>query len=229
MNTSRKTAILVGALFLISYFGVFAGSAYYGPTLNAPDYPSGIYPNRSQVTTGLLLELLNDAAVVGIAVVLYPLLKKQSESIALGYVSFRVIEAIMLVVSKISPLSLIVLSEEYVAAGALDASYFQALAASAQAERFWAGQMVAVFFILGGLLFYYLLYQSRLLPRFISVWGFIAIASLIAANVFEVPDLTKGFHPAQLLYFPIVLNELFLAIWLIVKGFSPSAIVSEPA
>jgi hypothetical protein len=229
MNTSRKTAILVGALFLISYFGVFAGSAFYGPTLNAPDYPSGIYQNRSQVTTGLLIELLNDAAVVGIAVVLYPLLKKQSESIALGYVSFRVIEAVMLVVSKIGPLSLIALSEEYMAAGAPDASYFQALAASAEAERFWAGQMVAVFFILGGLLFYYLLYQSKLLPRFITVWGFIAIASLIAANVFEVPDLTKGFHPAQLLYFPIVLNELFIGIWLIVKGFKPSAIASEPA
>jgi hypothetical protein len=229
MNTHRKTAILAGALFLISYFGVFAGSAISGPILDAPDYLTNIYPNRTQVIIGEFIWLLNDAAIVGIAVVLFPLLKKHSETLALGYVGIRVIEAATLVVGKISALSLITLSQDYIAAGAPDASYFQALGASALAERNWAGQINVPFFVLSALTLYYLLYQSKLLPRFIPIWGFIAVAALIAANLLPLPDLTEGFHPAQLLFLPIVLNELFLGIWLIVKGFTPSAIASGSA
>jgi hypothetical protein len=229
MNSYRKTAIIVGVLFLTSYCGLIIGSAFLAPILNAPDYLLNVYPNKTQVIIGVLLELINDAVVVGIAVLLFPILKKHGESMALGYVGFRVIEAVMYIVSKISTLSLITLSQEYIVAGAPDASYFQALEALALAERSWAGEMAAIFFILGALIFYYLLYQSKLLPRFISVWGLIAVALLTTAKGLGVPDLTQRFHPAMILYFPIVLNELFLAIWLIVKGFNSSAIASGSA
>jgi hypothetical protein len=74
-----------------------------------------------------------------------------------------------------------------------------------------------------------MLYKSKLVPRFISVWGLISTASLIIANVLNVPDLTHGFNPGQLLYFPIMLSEVLLAVWLIVKGFTPSAIASGSA
>ncbi len=215
----------MGALFLVSYCGVFIGSVFLD-ILNAPDYLINIFPNKIQVIIGVLFELVNDAVVVGIAVLLFPLLKKHSESIALWYVGFRIIEAAMFIVGKVSALSLITLSQEYIAAGAPDASSFQALGALALAGRYWAGEMAAIFFILGALIFYSLLYQSKLLPRFISVWGLIAVALLITAKGLGVPDLTQSFHPAMILYFPIVLNELFLAIWLIVKGFNSSAIAS---
>jgi hypothetical protein len=191
-----------------------------------------IYPNRTQVIIGLLIELINDAAVVGIAVMLFPILRKHNEALARGYLGIRVIEVVILIVGKISILSLITLSQEYVAAGAPDASYFQALGALALAERYWAGQMTAVFFILGALIFYYILYQSKLLPRFISVWGLIAVASVTTVNVLEVLEVydpTQGFHPAQLLYLPIFLSEFLLGIWLIVKGFNPSAIAPGSA
>jgi hypothetical protein len=69
-----------------------------------------------------------------------------------------------------------------------------------------------------------MLYKSKLVPRFISVWGFIAVASLIIANVSGVPDLTYGFHPGQILYFPIMTSEVLLAIWLIVKGFNEASL-----
>jgi hypothetical protein len=229
MNSSRRAARLAGAFFLISYFGVFTGMALSGPYLDAPDYLATIYPNRSQVILGEFLWLLNDAAIVGIAVVLFPILKRHSETLALGYVCNRVIEAATLIVGKISALSLITVSQDFIAAGAPDTPYFQAVGASAMGARYWASQVNVVFFISGGLILYSLLYQSKLLPRFIPIWGFIAVAALIAANVFPVPDLTEGFHPAQLLFFPIMLNELFLGIWLIVKGFKPSAIASESA
>jgi hypothetical protein len=97
------------------------------------------------------------------------------------------------------------------------------------AERDWASQIQVVFFALSALIFYYVLYQTKLLPRWLSVWGFIAVASLIAANVLPVPDLTQGFNPTQLLFMPIFLSEILVAIWLIVKGFNPVAIAVESA
>jgi hypothetical protein len=229
MSTARKTAIAVGALFLISYAGLIIGSSFLEPVINAPDYLANVYPNKTQVVTGVVLEFVNAAAVIGIAVLLFPLFKHYSESLALGYVGFRVIEAVFSILSSISPLPLIDLSQAYIQAGAPDAPYFQTLGVFALAGRYWASQMLVVFFILAALILYYVLYQSKLLPRFIPIWGFIAIAAIIAANLIEVPDFAEGFHPAQLLVLPIILNELFLAIWLIVKGFRPSAIPAGAA
>ena len=174
--------------------------------------------------------ILIDIPVVGIGVMLFPILKKYSEGIALWYVGNRVIEVVTLIVGTISALSLITISQEYIAAGAVEASSFQASGALALAGRYWATDVVTtVFFIIGALILYSVLYKSKLVPRFISVWGLISIASLIAANVLPVPDLTQGFNPGQILYFPPMASEILLAIWLIVKGFNPSAIASESA
>ena len=227
MHTNRKTAIIVGVLFLAGYLGIFLGSAFYAPILDAPDYLNQIYPNKSQVTVGMLIELINDVAVIGIPVMLFPILKKYSERLALGYFGFRIIESIVLIFSKTNLLSLITLSQEYIAAGSPDNSYFQILGTVALAERDWASQIQVVFFAISALIFYYLLYQTKLLPRWLSIWGFIAVASLIAANLLPVPDLTQGFNLAQLLFLPIFLSEILVAIWLIVKGFNPVAIAVE--
>ena len=231
MNSYRKTAMIVGVLFLAGYVGVFVGGAISGPILNDPDYLMNVYPNKTRVIIGMLIEvLLNDVPVVGIGVMLFPILRKYSEGIALWYAGMRIIEAVTLIVGTISALSLITLSQEYIAAGAVDASYFQASGALAKAGRYWAADvMLTVFFIIGALILYSILYTSKLVPRFISVWGLIAIASLITANVLGVPDPTQGFQPATILYFPIMLSEVLLAIWLIVKGFKSPNIASGSA
>ena len=110
MNTYRKTAIITGILFLAGYLGIFLGSAFYTPLLDTPDYLSNIYPNKTQVIVGMLIELINDVAVIGIPVMLFPILKKYSERLALGYFGFRIIESMVLILSKTSFLSLITLS-----------------------------------------------------------------------------------------------------------------------
>ena len=226
MNSYRKTAIIVGVLFLAGYVGVFVGGAISGPILKAPDYLSNIYPNKTQVIIGMLVEvLLNDVPVVGIGVMLFPILKKYSESIALWYVGMRVIEAVTLIVGTISALSLITLSQEYIAAGAPDASHFQALGALTLAERFWAVQMLIIFFGLGALIFYYLLYQSKLIPRFISVWGLIGVPLTFTGVLLVM----FGFNLELILFLPLGVNEIFLGVWLIVKGFNSSAIASLSA
>jgi hypothetical protein len=229
MKSARTTAIIVGSLFLISYLGVIAGGAFLEPLINAPDYLAQVYPNRTQMVLGVLFEFLNAAAIVGIAALLFPILKHHGEGLAIGYVGFRVIEAVVSILVSLSPLPLIELSQQYIQAGAPDASYFQTVGAVLLAERSWASQMLVVFFSLAALTLYYLLFRSKLLPRFIPIWGFLAIVSVILANVLPVSDMAEGFHPAQLLVLPIVLNELFLALWLIVKGFRPAALAAESA
>jgi len=223
MNSDRMTAIIVAVFFLIGYVVYLPAALLLESILTSPDYLLNVYPNQTQVLIGVLGELTNAAAVIGIAILLFPILKKHSEALALGYVVFRALEAVVFIVGDINALSLITLSQEYIAAGAPDASYFHAVGTLALAERYWATQVLAtIFFILSALIFYYLLYQSKLLPRFISVWGFIAVALVTAGNVLGISLSIIGL----IFFLPIMSNEIFLAIWLIVKGFNPSAINS---
>jgi Domain of unknown function (DUF4386) len=226
MNTHRGTAVIVGALFLIAMVTSLAGGIWLESILGAPDYLSAVSANKLQVLTGSLLELINCIAVVGIAVGMFPVFKKFSEALALGYVAFRVIEATVLVVAVISPLALIPLGQAYVAAGSSDASSFQAAGSLLVAVRVQlAGLLVPIFFGVGALLFYSLLYRSRLVPRFISVWGLIAVVSLLAWNLLVSFGLSIS---AGIVFgLPIILNEIFLGIWLIARGFNPRAVVSE--
>lgn len=141
---------------------------------------------------------------------------------ALWYVGIRIIEGATYVLGMVSTPSLLGLSGESVAAAG-GAPLYPALRAAAVAESYWAAHMATIAFILGAIAFYLLLYRSRLVPPFISVWGLIAVALLTSANV-VAPDLSQGFEPAMLMYLPIAANEVFLAFWLIVKGFHGSAI-----
>ena len=228
MNTSRKIAIMVGALFLFSNVTFLLGAfVFVEPILGAPDYLTLASANRTQVVLGALLELVNGIAYVGIAVLVFPILRQRFESMALWYVAFRIIEFVMQTLSDLSPLSLVRLSEEFVRAGAPESSSFQALGTLLLAERYWAFQMVTIALVLGALMFYYMLYQSRLIPRFISVWGLIGALAVLATAMLD----TFGISPGSLEFLGVLmlLNELFLGVWLIVKGFNSSAIVSESA
>jgi hypothetical protein len=224
MNIYRKTATMAGVLFLISYVAVFAGSGLLGSILEAPDYLTTAYPNKPLVKIGVFLELINGLAVVGIAVTMFPLLKKYSEALALGYVGMRILECAMQIAADNSPLALLKLSQEFVKAGTPDATYFQTIGTLLLAERQSAGLMLGIFFGVGAVLFYYILYQSKLVPRFISVWGLIAAVLVSAATLLEIGGVVGA-----VLVLPIILNELFIAIWLIVKGFNLSAIASVSA
>ena len=225
MNTNRKTARIVGALFLASnVFFILGAFLFVEPILGAPDYLSLVSANRTRVVVGVLLELLNGVAYVGIGVLMFPILRQRFESMALWYVGFRVIEFVMQTLSDLSPLSLLTLSEEFVRAGAPEASSFLSSGTLLIAQRYWAFQMVSVTLVLGALVFYTMLYRSKLIPRFISIWGLVGAAVVLVNALLE----WFGFTPGNLGVI-MLLNELFLAVWLIVKGFNPSAIASGSA
>ncbi len=220
MKNHTQTARFVGALFLLCNFTFLLGAVgFIEPVLSDPDYLNLVYTERNQVALGVLLELMNGVAYIGITVLMYAILKSRFESIALAYVGFRMIEFVMQVLADMSPLSLLSLGEDYVTAGAADTITYELAGSMLLADRTWAFEMIAITFALGALCFYVMLYQSRLIPRFISIWGFIGASVVLAYTVFDllgvtIPDL-------GLL---MLLNELFLGGWLIAKGFNTAAI-----
>ena len=107
MTTDRKTAIIVGVLFISAIVMLYIGEALYKPILDSPDYLDNVYPNRIIVIIGILLEFTKVPAIALIPVFLFPILKKHNEALALGYVGFRFLEAVLLVGIEINKLSLL--------------------------------------------------------------------------------------------------------------------------
>ena len=230
MNTSRKTAIIVGVLFIMALVLFLIGKAFYEPILSSPDYLDNTYPNRVIVIIGILLEFISALAVVLIPVLLFPILKKHNEVLALGYVSFRLFEAVLLSVAQILKLSLVNLSQNYLNKGGVDASYFKNIGNSIQSVIYWVdhdGLIYLFVFGIGALILYSALYKSKLIPRWLSIWGLISAVAILIASVMATFGISLVL--AMLLVIPIAFQEQAMAIWLIVKGFNPSAIASESA
>ena len=223
----------MGVLFIFAIVMLFIGEAFYKPILDSPDYLDNAYPNRIVVIIGILLEFTGVPAVILISVFFFPILKKHNEALALGYVGFRLFEAALLSVAYISKLSLINISQDYLNRGGVDTSYFQYIGSSIQSVNYWAGTTGLIYlivFALGSLILYSVLYQLKLVPRFISIWGFIAAIVLLTGSVLANIGMLAGISGLGLeliVALPIAVAEMMLAIWLIFKGFNPSAIDSE--
>ena len=224
MDSNRKSAIIVGILFIITMIMGMINAYFIAPVaVNAPLVD--IFPNKILAITGSLLVLGMAIGIVGIAVMLFPILKKYNETIAITYVSFRVIECVLLIVGVIGSLSLIVLSQAYIQAGAPDASYFQTIGNLIIAVSNVAYQIAMVILGLGSMMLCYLLYQTKLIPRFISVWGFIGYVLLLVSALLDIFGVIDTQGVGMIMYLPGTIFELILLpAWLIIKGFNPSAI-----
>ena len=228
MNNYRKTALSVGVLFIIAtVIGVLGNVIFLEPILDAPDYLVRMAANDNQVILGGLLVFFSAIASASIAIWLYPVLRKHHEALALGSVGFRVVEGMLYILGVVGLFSLLTLSQEYGKSGASNASLFQVSGTLLLAIKKWAGQLGVIAFTMGALMYYSVFYQSRLVPRFISGWGILGAASSLAAALLTVSGLMTPFSTVFiLLQLPIALQEMVLAVWLIAKGFNPSAVAS---
>jgi len=231
MNTNRRTAIIVGVLYIIGTVAGILSVVFSTPILNGPDFLSKVSGNENQFIIAALFVLLMGLALALVPVMLFPILKKQNEALALGYVVFRgALETATYIAMVITWLFLLILSQEYVAAGAPDTSYFQTLGALFLKGNDSISTILVIVFSLGALMLYYLLYRSKLIPRWISVWGFIAITLHLITGFLIIFQLMSPFSTIDfVMNFPIFLQEMVMALWLIVKGFNPSAIASLSA
>jgi len=222
MNPNRKTAIIVGLLFITATVTSVLGGSLIAFITGSPDGLLNVSANEAQMITGVLLVLVDAIAVAFIAILMFPLLKKQNEALALGYVGLRIFEAVAFIVGAISVLSVVTLAQKH-AAGALDVSYFQALGTLLIGVYDWTWIVgPLIFFALSTLPFYYLLYKSRLIPRWLSGWGFVGGVLIIAQGVLAMFGLSSMLE--MFLFIPIAVQEMVMAVWLIIKGFNPSAI-----
>jgi hypothetical protein len=214
-----RTARLTGVLFIIATVAHLLGAAVR-PGLTGPDYLGGLSAEPDRVAAGSLLLLIAAFACAGIAVAMYPVLRRTAPGLALGSVVFRTVEAVMLAVAIVSLLSLSTLGQASVGAGAAGGTALDVIGGLLLSLREHAATVGVFAFCLGAFLYYIAFFRSRLIPRWLSGWGIVAIGLLATAGVlalFAGLPVTD-YVPMAL---PIFFQEMVLAVWLIAKGFSP--------
>jgi hypothetical protein len=222
----RKTAIIVGLLFIIGDIAGVLSLLVTKGLFDGPDALSKIAASQNQLVLGALLVLVMGFALAMVPVVMFPVFKKYNEVLALGCVVFRgALETFAYMASAGTWLLLLELSREHAEAASVGAPHFQTLSsllvATQSSTTAW---FTSIAFSLGSLMFYYLFYQSRLIPRWLSVWG-LAGAVLYLAS----PLLDMFGHGFGILMAPLAVAEIVLAVWLIVRGFNSPEPIRAPA
>ena len=222
MNTNRKTSIIVGALFIIGTLAGIVSAALTSPTYYAPYNFNQVVANETQIIIGSLLVWLMGFSLALVPLFMYPIFKKMNEVLAIGYVIFRgAIETVTYIAIGVCMLLPLYLSQYYAKAGILNASNLQNIGTIILNTRELISLSTIFVFSLGGLIFYLLLFQSKLIPRWLSVWGLIAIVLHFATGLlilFKFQSETSTLN--TIMNFPIFLQEMVMAVWLIVKGFN---------
>ena len=230
-DTNKKTARIVGILYIIGTAAGVMSVVLTQSLLNAPDLLGNVSTNQNQLIIGSLLVLIMGLALALVAVTLYKILKKQNETLALGYLVFRgALETVIYIAIVITWLFLVIVSREYLKAGTPDASQFQTLGTVLLNGNNVIGTILGIVFSLGALMLYYVFWRSKLIPRWISGWGFFAIILHLSTNFFIMFDITSSASTVTtVMNLPIGLQEMVMAVWLIVKGFNPTVIISGSA
>ena len=218
MDSLRKSALVAGVIYLITFISI-PTLALYGPVRNDPNYIVGPGPD-TPVIFGGVLEIIVALACIGTAVVLYPVVKRQNEAVAMGFVGARVLEAAAIFAGVVSVLSVVTLRQAGAGPDALVTG--QALVALHNwTTLLGQGFLPAV----NALLLGSLLYRSRLVPQIIPLVGVIGAPLLVAsaaATLFGLKDQVSALSAIAAL--PIALWEFSLGVYLVVKGFKPSPI-----
>ena len=227
MNSNKKTAIIVGVLYIVGTISGIASAIITSSCLQAPDYLVQIAAHETQMILGSVFVWVMGFSLALVPLFMYPILKKQNEILAIGYVVFRgAIETVTYIAIGVCMLLLLNLSQDYVKAGALNSSNYQNLGAILLKIRELVSLSTIFVFSLGGLMFYLLLFQSKLIPRWLSIWGLIAIVLHLATGLLMLFGLQLETSTLNtIMNFPIFLQEMVMAVWLIVKGFNSNEII----
>lgn len=223
MNSTRRTSITAGALFILATGTVLTADAL-SPALTGADYLTDLADHPHQVAAAALLYLMAAGGSVGIAIALYPVLKEFNAALALGSVVFRAIEAIFYMAGVVSLLAVLSLAQELATAPAADRVY-PALGDSLVAAREHAALAGVFAFCVGALMYYVVFYRSRLIPRWLSGWGIAGALLMLTACLLALfsNSMVTGYIP---LAAPIGVQEMVFAVWLLAKGFSPSPLAA---
>lgn len=230
MTTYRKNAVAVGLLFILGTLAGVLSLAFEQPLVGDDNYLAQVAGHESQLATGALMELTMGVALVGVAVAIYPVLKRYSEVLALGYVAARTIEGMLYALNVVALLSLITVGNDLATADSEAVSGLHAQGDLILAARDWAGSGVlpATAFGLSVFVLNFVLYRGGFVPHWLSLWGLIAGVPYVAAGVLVIYGLEPLSTLNVVMDAPLALQEMVFAVWLLVKGFSPAAFRSDP-
>jgi Domain of unknown function (DUF4386) len=223
-GTNNRNAVIAGVLFIIGTVSGMISAGIGIPVWNAPDYLLKLSANASLVNLGTMLQFTMGISCAGISIALYPIVKKYSTSLAIGAVGFRLVENMLQILKAVSMITLLALSQQMTRAGSLDASYLQSMGQIITTASDWMIHGAALIcFSIGAAMYYIVFYQYRLVPRWLSAWGLIGVTLVTIASALVMLGVIPGFGTVQMIAnLPILPQELVFAVWLIVKGVSPS-------
>ncbi len=216
MPSYRNEARLFGAFFLISFLAYGIGTGLIESVLTGPDVLASVHLNKWQIGVGaILMAVIHTFTNIGLPIVLRPVLMPHNEKLYLGYFSAAVTATVILVIGVIFLLLLLPLSDLSAASDAGPSTQFDALATLMRKGNYFSYQIGMAIWGLGGLMLCAILYQAKLIPRMMSVWGLLGYGIFITGSVLEL----FGFGVGVLLSAPGGLFELALSLWLIIRGF----------
>jgi Domain of unknown function (DUF4386) len=225
VNTYRTTARIVGLLFVAGMVIGIGGNVLILSILGVPDPLSNVSANSMLVAVAASIWLMTFVGDAAHGVLMFPILKRQSERIAIGYLAARIVDAVFIAVMVLFILGQIPLASEYLNAGPSDASYLQALSTMFVDVNLYAYHIAMFTLGIAGLLLCYTFYRAKLVPRLLAVWGLVGYAIILCGSLLEI----LGFNLLSIHAIPGGLWELFIGVWLIARGFNPSAFVPESA
>ena len=218
MESDRKTGLKVGLLFIIATVTAILTIVILGATLETPLDHTIIIENEYLIGLAALFWIILAASVTGIGFMMYPILKKHHKSLAIGYISFRITESISIIISTITLLSILTISQNYFS-GFIDSVNYQSMGYLLLALQDWSFEIGTLIFLgLGGLFLYYPLYELRAVPRWLSVWGLIGAVCVLVYGLLGLFGFTDSVF-VNILAAPIAVQEMVFALWIIGKGF----------
>lgn len=225
MISNKKTAKIIGLIFLIQFFtGILIKQFLLGPDTFETEFIKTAATESNQIVGAVLIGLVSSGFPVIIAVLLVPLVRPALPRTSLFYFGFSIIGFMFAAIEFFSILSLLSLSQEFIKAGASASKQFQTLGAVFSGIRWWTHFMALLASTVPLALFYYLLFRVKLVPSFISIWGFIAVLLMLTTLLLAI----FGQGTYMLLFLPLGLNHLFLGVWLLIKEFNTSELISVP-
>lgn len=218
-NNYRATARIIGVLYLAGMVVGIGGNLLIQSILGPPDHLSTIAVGSTLLAVGVVLWLCAVAGDAAHGILMFPVLKPHSERAAVGYLSARIIDATFIAVMALLIIVQIPLGVAYLNAGSSDTSYLEALSAVLTEANLYAYEFGMIAVGVAGLILCFMFYRAKLVPRLLAVWGLVGYAVLLSGSVLQV----LGFNLSSIQAIPGGLWELFIGVWLIVKGFSTSS------
>jgi hypothetical protein len=222
MIHSKRHARITGVLFILGTVPMLVAMGLWGQPLSSPDYLSSIAAHGAPVLLFAFTIMVMGLASAGIGISLYPVLKPHGEGLALAAMGFRLMEGTLAVASAVGYVALLAVSQEFVKAGCPPGSFFQPAGAAIKAVNDWVGNIGYIPpLCIAASIYYIIFYRTRLVPRWLSVWGLLGLALMLASGAAAgILGFLGSTSPVLfLLNLPIMLQEMVLAVWLIAKGY----------